>query len=61
VEGLTGWVWTVLWLYVIGSRSLRDEVENGGFESFRPALVVGRWSLYPLDHVVGLIRYWSST
>lgn len=61
MEGLTGWVWTVLWLFVVGSRSLRDEVENGGFESFRPSLDIRGWSLYPLDRVVGLFRYWIST
>jgi hypothetical protein len=60
VEGVTGWVWTVLWLYVIGGRSLKDEIENGGFESFRPVVEIGGCSLYPLDHVVDFIRYWRN-
>jgi hypothetical protein len=59
VEGMTGWVWTFMWFSILGSRSIKDEVENGGFEGFRPSIMLNGWSVYPLDHVYQLIRRYS--
>jgi hypothetical protein len=58
VEGLTGWVWTISWMFILGNKSLEREVENGGFEGFRIPVEVYGWSVYTLDHVISLIK-WS--
>jgi hypothetical protein len=62
MEGLTGWVWTWFWIFVVGNRALEAEVESGGFEGFRMPLGIFGISLYPLDHVVKFIRWfrWST-
>jgi hypothetical protein len=58
VEGFTGWIWTISWMFILGSRSLKEEVENGGFEGFRmPVEICGR-SAYSLDHAIAGIRWW---
>jgi len=58
VEGMTGWIWTISWMYIIGNKSLEREVENGGFEGFRMPVEIFGWNAYSLDHVLSLIR-WS--
>lgn len=55
---MTGWVWTISWMYITGNKSLEREVENGGFEGFRMPVEIFGWSAYSLDHVLSLIR-WS--
>lgn len=48
-------------MFILGSKSLEKEVENGGFEGFRMPVVIYGWSVYPLDHVVSFIDWWSGT
>jgi hypothetical protein len=61
VEGLTWWIWTVSWLFVIGNKSLEKEVENGGFEGFRMPVELYGWSLYPLNYLVMGYKWWIGT
>jgi len=57
VEGLTGLVWTISCIFIVGNKSLESEVENGGFEGFRMPVEIFGWSAYPLDHVISLIKW----
>ena len=61
VEGVTGWIWTISWMFILGSKSLEKEVENGGFEGFRMPVEIYGWSAYPLDHVGASIKWWLGT
>jgi hypothetical protein len=61
VEGLTGWVWTLSWMFILGNKSLEREVENGGFEGFRMPVEIFGWSAYPLDHVISFIKWFRGT